>query len=40
MGLFKNEAIAKNSIFGAGSLRTGADIEEITFDWVSWDNNQ
>jgi hypothetical protein len=32
MGLFKNEAIAKNSPFRTGALRTIADVEEITLD--------
>lgn len=32
MGLFKNEAIAKESPFRAGPLRHEADVEEITFD--------
>lgn len=39
MGLYKNEAIAKNSPFWAGPLKTIADVEETTFDWVSWYNN-
>jgi putative transposase len=39
MGLFKNEAVAKNSPFRAGPLRTIADVEETTFDWVTWYNN-
>jgi putative transposase len=40
MGLFKNEAIAKNSPFGVGPLKTIADVEEITFEWVTWYNNE
>ena len=40
MGLFKNEAIAKNSPFRVGPLKTIADVEEITFEWVSWYNNE
>ena len=35
MGLFKNEAIAKNSPFRTGPLKGLPDVEEITFDWVS-----
>ena len=40
MGLFKNEAIAKNSPFRSGSLKTIADVEEITFEWVTWYHNE
>ena len=40
MGLFKNEAIAKNSPFRVGPLKTIADVEEITFEWVTWYNNE
>ena len=40
MGLFKNEAVAKNSPFRTGPLTTIADVEEITFDWVDWYNNR
>jgi transposase InsO family protein len=39
MGLFKNEAIAKNSPFRSGPLTGLADVEEIVFDWVNWYNN-
>ena len=39
MGLYKNEATAKGSPFQTGPLRTLADVEEITFDWVDWYNN-
>ena len=39
MGLYKNEAIAKNSPFWTGPLKTIADVEETTFDWVNWYNN-
>ena len=38
--MFKNEAIAKNSPFRVGRLRTVADAEEITFDWVGWHNDE
>jgi len=40
MGLYKNEAIKKGSPFRTGPLRTIADVEEITFDWVDWYNNE
>jgi putative transposase len=40
MGLFKNEAIAKNSPFRTGPVRGLPDVEEVTFDWVSWYNNE
>ena len=39
MGLFKNEAIAKDSPFRTGPLATVGDVEQITFDWVDWYNN-
>ncbi len=40
MGLYKNEAVAKNSPFVTGPLKTLADVEELTFDWVDWHNNR
>jgi len=40
MGLYKNEAVAKNSPFITGPLKTLADVEELTFDWVDWYNNR
>lgn len=40
MGMYKNEAIAKNSPFNVGPLRTLADVEELTFDWLDWYNNR
>ena len=39
MGLYKNEAIAKGSPFRTGPLRNLSDVEEVTFDWVDWYNN-
>ena len=39
-GLFKNEAIAAGSPFRTGPLRTLADIEAITLNYVDWYNNQ
>jgi transposase InsO family protein len=40
MGLYKNEAVAKESPFRSGALRTIADVEELTLDWVHWYNNE
>ncbi|UUL77913.1 IS3 family transposase [Pseudarthrobacter sp. Fe7] len=40
MGLFKNEAAAKNSPFRSGALKTEADVMEIVFEWVHWYNNE
>ncbi|GAB3128811.1 hypothetical protein GCM10027056_30250 [Glaciibacter psychrotolerans] len=40
MGLYKNEAIAKNSPFMTGPLKTLADVEAVTFDWLDWYNNR
>lgn len=40
MGLFKNEAIRKNSPFRTGPLKGLPQVEEIVFDWVSWYNNE
>lgn len=39
MGLYKNEAVQKGSPFWSGPLKTLADVEELTFDWVDWYNN-
>jgi putative transposase len=36
IGLFKNEAVAKNSLFSTDPLKTLADVEELTFDWLDW----
>jgi putative transposase len=38
-GLFKNEAIATGSPFRTGPLRTMADVEALTTDYVHWYNN-
>jgi hypothetical protein len=35
MGLFKNEAIGKDSPSRTGPLKGLPDVEEIVFDWVS-----
>ena len=40
MGLFKNEAIRNGSPFRTGPLKGPPDVEEVTFDWVSWYNNE
>jgi len=40
MGLYRNEAVAKNSPFSTGPLKTLADVEELTFDWLDWYNNR
>lgn len=40
MGLFKNEAIRNGSPFRTGPLKGLADVEEVTFDWVAWYNNE
>ncbi|MEA9985981.1 integrase core domain-containing protein [Subtercola sp. RTI3] len=39
MGLYKNEAVANGSPFRTGALKNLADVQEITFDWVNWYNN-
>jgi transposase InsO family protein len=39
MGLFKNEAVAKDSPFRTGALKTETDVMEIVFEWVHWYNN-
>lgn len=39
IGLFKNEAIAAGSPFRVGPLRTLADVEAITMEYVDWYNN-
>ena len=40
MGMYKNEAIAKNSPFNTGPLKSLADVEQLTFDWLDWYNNR
>jgi putative transposase len=40
IGLYKNEAIAAGSPFRTGPLRTLADVETITTDYVDWYNNR
>ncbi len=39
VGLYKNEAIATGSPFRTGPLRTLADVETITMNYVDWYNN-
>lgn len=39
MGLFKNEAVAAGSPFRTGPLRTLADVETLTMNYVDWYNN-
>jgi transposase InsO family protein len=39
MGLFKNEAAAAGSPFHTGPLRTLADIETLTMNYLDWYNN-
>lgn len=38
MGLFKNEAVAKESPFRTGALVTESDVVELVVDWVHWYN--
>lgn len=40
MGLYKNEAIATGSPFRSGPLRTLADVETLTMNYVHWYNNE
>lgn len=40
MGLFKNEAVAKESPFRTGALKTETDVMEIVFEWVHLHNNE
>lgn len=39
MGLFKSEAVAKDSPFRTGVLKTESDVIQIVFEWVDWYNN-
>ena len=38
MGLFKNEAVRKDSPFRTGPLKTVTDVEDLTLAWVTWYN--
>jgi putative transposase len=40
MGLYQNEAVAKNSPFMTGQLKALADVERLTFDWLDWYNRR
>jgi putative transposase len=40
MGLFKNEAVAAGSPFRTGPLRTLADVEALTMNYVHWYNHE
>ncbi|TFC74523.1 hypothetical protein E3O45_10515 [Cryobacterium sp. TMS1-20-1] len=40
IGLYKNEEVAKTSPFVTGPLKTLADVEKLTFDWLDWYNNR
>lgn len=40
MGLLKNEAVAKDSPFRTGALKTETDVVEIVFERVHWYNNE
>jgi putative transposase len=39
IGLYKNEAIAAGSPFRTGPIRTLADVETITMNYIDWYNN-
>lgn len=39
MGLFKNEAVAKDSSFRNGALKPELDVVDVVFEWVHWYNN-
>jgi putative transposase len=39
IGLYKNEAVAAGSPFRDGPLRTLADVETLTMEYVDWYNN-
>lgn len=39
MGLFKNEAVARDSPFRTGGLATRADVDDVVVEWVHWYNN-
>jgi transposase InsO family protein len=39
IGLYKHEAAAAGSPFRVGPLRTLADVETLTMDYVDWYNN-
>nr|WP_272926246.1 IS3 family transposase [Glutamicibacter soli] len=39
MGLFKNEAVARDSPFRTGALAAKADVDDLVVEWVHWYNN-
>lgn len=39
IGLYKNEAVAGGSPFRTGPLRTLADVETLTMNYLHWYNN-
>lgn len=39
MGLFKNEAVTKDSSFRNGALKPELDVVDVVFEWVHWYNN-
>ncbi|MGY1941181.1 hypothetical protein [Nocardia gipuzkoensis] len=40
LGLFKTEALAKDSPFHAGPARSLGDVEYATMEWVAWYDNR
>ncbi|WP_347040294.1 IS3 family transposase [Glutamicibacter halophytocola] len=40
MGLFKNEAVARDSPFRTGALATESDVVDLVVEWVHWYNTQ
>lgn len=38
MGLFKNEAVAKDSPFRTGPLTSQLEVTDLVVDWVHWYN--
>lgn len=39
MGLFKNEAVARDSPFRTGALVAKADVDDVVVEWVHWYNH-
>jgi len=40
MGLYKHEAVRKDSPFRTGPLKNRDDVEAVTLDWVNWYNTK
>jgi putative transposase len=40
IGLYKTEAVGRNSPFLTGPLKTIDDVEYATMEWVDWYNNR